>query len=80
MKYKMEISLLVIAISLFSASAFFYSYYLVEDSVSFGVSLSDYPYRIYALGLVGFASFLMLTASISFSKRSKNLRRKTYKI
>jgi hypothetical protein len=76
----MEISLLIIAITLFSVSAFFYSYYLVEDTVSFGISLSSYPYRTYALGLVGVASFLMLTASISFSKRSKNLRRKTYQI
>ena len=76
----MEISLLIIAISLFSVSAFFYSYFLVEDTVSFGVRLSSYPYRAYAIGLVGLASFLTLTASISFSKRSKNLRRKTYKI
>jgi hypothetical protein len=80
LKYKIEISLLLIAIALFSLSAFFYSYNLIGDVVSLDVSLSSYPYRIYALGLVGFGSALMLTASISFSKRNKNLRSKSYQI
>jgi hypothetical protein len=76
----MEICLLLIAITLFSLSAFFYSYNLGEETISLDVGLSSYPYKIYALGFVGFGSALMLTASISFSKRSKNLRRKSYQI
>jgi hypothetical protein len=57
--------LLLMAIVLFAVSAFFYSYQ--------GIALFDYPYRIYALSFVGFGSALTLIASISYSKRSKNL-------
>jgi len=80
MKYKMEISLLLIAITLFGLSAFFYSYALIGSDVSLGVGLNNYPYRLYALTLVGVGSFLMLTASLSFSRHIKNLRRKSYQI
>ena len=80
MKYKMEISLLLIAITLFGLSAFFYSYNLVELNVSLGVGLNSYPYRVYALTLVGLGSVLMLTASVSFSRHIKNLKNKSYQI
>jgi hypothetical protein len=62
-KFKAEIFLLLIAIVLFALSAFFYSYE--------GIALFDYPYRPYAISFVGFGSVLMVTASISYSKRSK---------
>jgi hypothetical protein len=64
-KFKMEIFLLLIAIVLFAVSAFFYSYQ--GQTFSF-----DYPYRGYALSFVGFGSVLMVTASVSYSKRSKH--------
>ena len=80
MKYKFEMSLLLIAIMLFSISAIFYSYSLVDNTVSFSSGLNSYPYSGYAIALVGFGSFFMLTASLSFSKRSKNLRDKSYQI
>jgi len=80
MKYKMEICLLLIAITLFGFSAFFYSYNLVGMEVSLGVGLNNYPYRVYALTLVGLGSVLMLTASVSFSRHIKNLRSKSYQI
>jgi hypothetical protein len=80
LKYKKEIVLLLIAIVLFSISAFFYSYNLIGDTFAFGTGLSSYPYRIYAFGFVGFGSALMLMASISFSKHNKNLRNKSYQI
>jgi hypothetical protein len=64
-KFKAEIFLLLVAIVLFAVSAFFYSYQ--------GLALGfDYPYRGYAISFVGFGSVLMVTASISYSKRSKN--------
>jgi hypothetical protein len=63
-KFKAEIFLLLVAIVLFVVSAFFYSYK--------GLALFDYPYRGYAISFVGFGSVLMVTASISYSKRSKN--------
>lgn len=76
----MEICLLLIAITLFGFSAFFYSYNLVESNVSLGVGLNSYPYRVYALTLVGLGSILMVTASVSFSRHIKNLKNKTYQI
>jgi hypothetical protein len=65
LKFKAEMFLLLMAIVLFVVSAFFYSHQ--------SVSLSSYPYRGYAVTFVGFGSALMLVASISYSKRSKNL-------
>jgi hypothetical protein len=64
-KFKAEIFLLFIAIVLFAVSAFFYSY----EGLALGF---DYPYRLQAFSFVGFGSVLMVTASISYSKRSKN--------
>jgi hypothetical protein len=64
-KFKAEIFLLLVAIVLFAVSAFFYSY----EGLTSGF---DYPYRGYAISFVGFGSVLMVTATISYSKRSKN--------
>jgi len=72
LKFKAEMCLLVVAIALFALSAFFYSYHPSGESVTFSLDASSYPYRIQALTFVGFGSVLMLTASISYSKRSKN--------
>jgi hypothetical protein len=65
--------LLLMAIMLFAVSAFFYSHQSMSEELSFSASLSSYPYRGYAVTFVGFGSALMLVASISYSKRSKNL-------
>lgn len=80
MKFKLEMSLLLIAIALFGLSAIFYSYSIGDNAVSFGSSLNIYPYSGYAFALVGFGSVSMLIASFSFSRRNKNLRDKSYKI
>jgi len=72
-KFKAEIGLLLTAIALFVVSVFFYSYYVTGEGLSFSASLGSYPYRGYAFTFVGFGSVLMLAASISYSKRSKNL-------
>jgi hypothetical protein len=71
--------LLVMAIVLFVVSAFFYSYQVGSEGLTLSLaSDSYYPYRMYAITFVGFGSVLMLTASISYSKRSKNLGHKSY--
>jgi hypothetical protein len=80
MKYKLEMSLLLIAITLFSLSAIFYSYSFGDSTVSFDSGLNSYPYSRYAIALVGFGSIFMLAASLSFSRRSKNVRDKSYQI
>ena len=73
MKFKAEIVLLLMAIALFAVSVFFYTYHVIGEGVSFSASLGSYPYRGYAITFVGFGSVLTLAASISYSKRSKNL-------
>ena len=73
MKFKAEMCLLLMAIVLFAVSAFFYSYQAASEGVTFSASLGSYPYRGIALTFVGFGSALTLVASISYSKRSKNL-------
>ncbi len=65
MRFKTEVSLLVLAISLFAVAMFFYSY-------QNGLTLV-FPYRGIALAFVGVGSVSMVTASISYQKRSKNL-------
>jgi hypothetical protein len=64
--------LLLMAIAMFVLSAFFYSYQTSSEVLAFSVASSSYPYRVLALTFVGFGSVLMLTASISYSKRSKS--------
>jgi len=61
------------AIMLFAISAFFYSYQAASEGVALSASLGNYPYRLIALTFVGFGSTLTLIASVSYSKRSKNL-------
>jgi hypothetical protein len=64
----MEVCLLALAIALFVASAFFYGYQAGTGSVNF----PTYPYQGYGLTFLGFGSVLMITASVSYTKRSKN--------
>ena len=58
------------AMALFAVSAFVYSYEVVSGEWT--LALAAYPYRGYAISFVGFGSVLMIAASISYSKRSKN--------
>jgi hypothetical protein len=51
-------------------SAFFFSY---QSGTAGILNLAAYPYRGYALAFVGFGSLLMVTASLSYTKRSKNI-------
>jgi hypothetical protein len=66
-KFKAEVCLLLMAIALFVVSTFFYSF----QGRAFSLGL-NYPYRGYAIPFVGFGSVLMVAATISYSKRSKN--------
>jgi len=68
MKFKAEICLLVVAIALFGVSAFLYSYPTFSEGLNV---VSSFQYRSHAVSLVGFGSLLMVTASVSFMKRSK---------
>ncbi|MGD0071982.1 MAG: hypothetical protein ABSB71_10540 [Candidatus Bathyarchaeia archaeon] len=68
MQFKTEVCLLALAITLFVVSTFFFSYQ--TGSATFN---PPYPYRGYALAFVGFGSVLMVTASVSYSKRSKSI-------
>ena len=70
MDFKTEVYLLAFAITLFMVSAFFFSY---PGGNAGYLNLASYPYRGYALAFVGFGSLLMVTASLSYTKRSKNI-------
>ncbi len=73
MKFKGEIFLLLTAIALFAASAFMYSYTAQPQvtAASSSAALPNYPYQAYAFSFVGLGSLLMVTASLSFFRRSK---------
>lgn len=79
-KFKVEMCLLLVAIALFAVSAFFYSYQQVSEGVSLSTALINYPYRAYGIMFVSFGSVLTVVASISYSKRSKNLEHKNYRV
>jgi flagellar basal body-associated protein FliL len=73
MQFKTEVSLLLLAITVFAVAMFFYSY---QSSAGENASLSlsyAYPCREIALAFVGFGSVSMVTASISYSKKTKNI-------
>jgi hypothetical protein len=69
LNFKTEVGLLAFAITLFMVSAFFFSY----QSGTTYLNLAAYPYRSLALAIVGFGSILTVIASVSYSKRSKNI-------
>ena len=73
LKFKTEVSLLLTAITLFAVAMFFYSYQgAFGENATLSATLA-YPYRSIALAFVGFGSVSMVTASISYSKRSKDI-------
>jgi len=54
LKFKTEIFILLVAIVLYNVSAFCYFYEPDGEQIAFALSL-QYPYREYAVPLVGFA-------------------------
>ena len=71
MKFKTEVCLLSLALVLFVVSAFFYSYQ--TGGSNFSLNWASYPYQGYALAFVSFGLVLTVTASVSYSKRGKNM-------
>lgn len=66
LKFKTEISLLLLAIILYILSAFCYS---LEESSQDMLPVINYPYIDYALPLAVIASVLLVIAAILYSKR-----------
>jgi phenolic acid decarboxylase len=66
LKFKTEIFLLLLAIALYIASAFFYSY---EATWEGNIPVLNNPYRDYAIPLAGVASALLVIAAVLYSKR-----------
>jgi|GEM_PF-510976 len=83
LKFKAEVTLLVVAIALFALSMFCYSYtdttQPTSTSAGAGAEVKSfttgqlYPFRSIAIVFVGIASLSMVTASISYSKKTKPL-------
>lgn len=77
MKYKREVFILFLAITLLVVSAFFYSY-STQDTLkaeaqvaSMSLSASNYPYRGYGIASLATGAILMTTGAISFTRRSE---------
>ncbi len=75
MKFKTEAALLVVAIALFATAVIFYSYQSASgEANAFAQSAAmAFPYRSVALLFVGVGSVSMVTASVSYSKKTKEL-------
>jgi len=66
LKFKIEISLLLLAIALYVASAFCYSYEAPRKGM---LPVINYPYQDFALPLAGIATAFLVIAAILYSKR-----------
>jgi|WetSurMetagenome_2_1015567.scaffolds.fasta_scaffold483197_2 hypothetical protein len=75
MKFKAEVMLLVVAITLFATAVIFYSYQNAGIEATYLAQSSDlaFPYRTVALLFVGVGSVSMVTASVSYSKKIKEI-------
>jgi len=66
LKFKVEISLLLLVIILYIVSAFCYSY---EAPWEDNLPIINYPYRDYAIPVAGVASVLLVIAAILYLRR-----------
>jgi hypothetical protein len=75
LKFKTEVTLLIVAIALFATAVVFYSYQSVsaEATALAQNSAAAFPYRTVALLFVGVGSVSMVTASVSYSKKTKEI-------
>jgi len=74
LKFKAEVTLLALAITLFTVATIFYSYQgTINQTAAFTAQSLAYPYRGIALLLLGVGSLSMVTASVSYSRKTKNL-------
>jgi hypothetical protein len=76
LKFKTEVFLLSLALSLFVISAFFYSYQTA--SANLAANWVSYPYQGYSIALVSFGTVLTVAAFASYSKRGKNIYAETF--
>ena len=78
MKFKAEVSLLCLALSLFVMSAFFYSYQ--TGSASLAANLASYPYQGYGIAFVSVGAAFMVAAFVSYSKRGNSIYAETFEM
>jgi LPXTG-motif cell wall-anchored protein len=67
-KYKVEISLLLLSIALYLLSLFCYFYEAPWEGM---IPVTNYPYQKFALPLAGAASALLIIAAILYLKRKR---------
>jgi TRAP-type C4-dicarboxylate transport system permease small subunit len=73
LQFKKEVGLLLIAISLFMVGTFLYTYQSATSEATILAASINYPYRSLALAFVGVGFTSMVVASISYSRKAKNL-------
>jgi membrane protein implicated in regulation of membrane protease activity len=76
LKFKAEVVLLALAIALFTVATLFFSYQGTSNqAAAFTAQSIAYPYRGIAFVLLGVGSLSMVTASVSYTRKTKNLIR-----
>lgn len=73
LQFKKEVSLLLLAISLFAVGTFIYSYQTTSTEAASLAASMVYPYRSLALAFVGVGFASMVIASVSYSRKAKSL-------
>jgi hypothetical protein len=68
LKFKLEISLLLLSIAMYIASGVCYSY---EKAAM--TAVVNYPYRIYVFPLIGVSSAFMVIAGFLISRRKSSI-------
>ena len=72
MQFKKEVGLLVMAIFLFALATYFYSYVAASNETTALATDLIYPYRNFALTIVGVGFVSMVVASVSYSRKTKD--------
>jgi uncharacterized protein (UPF0333 family) len=73
LQFKKEVSLLILALALFAVGTFFYTYQISSGETTLMSQSLVYPFRGAAIALVGIGSASMVVASISYSRKTKNM-------
>jgi hypothetical protein len=73
LQFKREVGLLVLALALFAVGTFFYTYQASSGEATVLSQSLVYPYRVLAVAFVGIGSVSMIVASISYSRKNKNV-------
>jgi uncharacterized protein (UPF0333 family) len=73
LQFKKEVSLLILALALFAVGTFLYTYQISSGETTLMSQSLVNPFRGVAIAFIGIGSASMVVASISYSKKTKNM-------